>query len=439
MRKAFAVVLLSIILGCAELDPPLSSNSIATATLTITSEQTSIDTPTSPSSTNDAINRQEVISPQLKNICPEQQLIPIEELELSSDLRLLLLPGSVEAYPPTPGKPLSISLENLSPITIFDDELYEFSVSPDHKWIYFNRLGIDGKYPKLWISSLDGKTQWPVIDLEGRDFAGYAVWVSEQEIFIIGSPNKSEISALNPWEFMPFMGINPFTFEERQLTYLVRSPEDGLFFYGIANLEMHPFGMYGRLNRVDFIYDYEEDKALPVFSWLNEVNPFDMQFMKSIWVYDVGAFAVTIPHPDGIDLALNLNLQSAGENSQYDDVMKRIIFPKSLLPASVLGIVPNSDWIALQRFDFFDSSKGENWFYVLDYSNQIVYDYCFDLKDSVKRVKFSPDGKFVAFSLENFAADLEQDQHYVAILNLEIGTVTYLKGYVIIDWGVAEP
>jgi hypothetical protein len=445
MRKTFIQFLLLFVagVGCTVLNPSLSSPPITTAA-SVVSEQVSIGTPTitatrSPLSTVDSTHQQDVISPQLKNICPENQLVSIEKLDLPRDLRLLLLPNTVESYPQIPGKPLSISSENPAPATIFDDELYDYSVSPDYKWIYFNRLSVDNKHSVLWISSLDGKNQWPVIELDSEDYTGYASWVSEQEIFIIGSPHENDISALDLWEYMPFMGVNPLTLEERQLTYLARNQEDGLFYYGITNLDKRPFGMYGRLNRVDFIYDYEEDKALPVFLWLDVVDPFDMQFIKPIWVYDEGKFAVTIARPDGIDLAFNLNIQSAGENKDYDDVMKRIIVPERLLPSSVLGIVPGKDLVALQRFDFFNSSQGENWFYVLDYNNQIIYDYCFDLQDSVKRVKFSPDGKFVAFSLENFAADLEQDQHYIAILNLENGTIAYLKGYTLVDWGTVAP
>ncbi|MEP7137485.1 MAG: hypothetical protein ABI904_21375 [Chloroflexota bacterium] len=400
---------------------------------------TSVVTAVTQSPTETNLNsEQSVISPQLVNNCPEKQIVLFEDLGLPKNLRLLLLPNTVESYPQIPGKPLSISSENPSPTTIFDDELYDYSVSPDHKWIYFGRPSVDEKYSVLWISSLDGRKQWPIIELGGKGYAGYASWVSEQEVFIIGSPHENEISALNLWEYMPFMSVNPFTLEQRPLTYLARNQQEGLFYYGAVSLDNRSFGMYGRLNRVDFVYDYENDKKLPAFLWLETVNPSDIQFTP-IWVYGDGKFAVTITRPDGIDLAFNLDIQSARENKQYNDVMERIIFPERLLPSLVLGIVPVENLIALQRFDRFNSSQSGKWFYVLDYKNKIIYDYCLDLKDSVMRVKFSPDGKFIAFSLDNFTTNLEPDQHYIVILNLESGTIAYLKEYTLVDWGVVTP
>lgn len=445
MRKPLiqSLLLFAIGAGCTVTKPPIGSPSIETAAPAVP-EQVLIGTPLItmtgiPLSTVDSSSQQKIISPQLINICPESQLVSFEEIGLPNNLRLLLLPNTVDSYPQAPSKPLSVSSENPSPTTIIDDELYDYAVSPDYKWIYFNRPSIDENYPVLWISSLDGSEQWPVIDLGGNDYAGYASWVSDQEIFIIGSPHENEISVLDPWEYMPFMAVNPFTLEKRILTYLARNQEDGVFYYGAFNLDKRLLGMYGRLNRVDFIYDYGEDKTLPVFSWLETVDPFDMQFIKPIWVYDEGKFAITIVRPYGIDLAFNLDLQSASESKQYSDVMERIIFPEHLLPASVLGIVPDNNLIGLQKYDFFNSSQGENWFYVLDYNNQIIYDYCFNLQNLVKLVKFSPDGKFAAFSLENLATEIEQDERYVAILNLENGKVTKLKGYVLVDWGFVAP
>jgi len=440
MKKVLVVILFLLSSSCAEKSHSVTLTPNPTSTFGVSEKPSSTPFTTiltqTPLSTADSGSNQNVISPQIKNICPEKKIVPIDELGLSGDHRLLLLSSTVESYPRQPSKPMSISSESPIPTEIFDDELYEYSISPNHNWIYFNRPSAEGNYMVLWVSSLDGKTQWPVMALDGNGYAGYASWISEEEILIVGSPNKSEISSINPWEYSPFISVNPFTLEQRQLAYLARNPDDGLYYYDAVDLRGQPWGMYGKLNSVDFIYDYVSDESFSVFSWLDNVNPFDMQFVKPIWVYDESKFAVTVAHPDGIDLALNLDIQQIKENKQYDDVMERFIFPKLFLPASVLGIVPIKQWIALQRFDFFNSSEGENWFYILDYENQVIYDYCLDLQNSAKRIKISPDGKFVAFSMENFASNLEQDQHYVIVLNLENGKTFYLKGYVLVDWDI---
>lgn len=440
MKKVLVVILFLLSISCTEKGHSITLTPNPTLTFGVSENPSSTPfTATltqTPLSTIDAVSSQNVISPQIKNICPEKKIVPIDELGLSSSHRLLLLSSTVESYPRQPSKPMSVSSKSPIPTEIFEDELYEYAISPNHNWIYFSRPSAEGDYMMLWVSSLDGKTQWPVIALDDNGYAGYASWISEEEVLIVGSPNKSEISSINPWEYSPFISINPFTLEQRQLAYLARNPEDGLYYYDAVDLRGHPWGMYGKLNRVDFIYDYVNDESFSVFSWLDNVNSFDMQSTKPIWAYDESKFAVTVSRPDGIDLALNLDIQLIKENKQYDDVMERFIFQKLYLPTSVLGIAPIKQWVALQRFDIFNSSEGENWFYILDYDNQVIYDYCLDLQNSVKRAKFSPDGKFIAFSMENFSSSLEHDQHYVIVLNLENGKTYYLKGYVLVGWGI---
>lgn len=441
MKKSFLGPLLLIIIttSCIGLKPSVSSS--FTKAAPIATKQALIETSTPATIVNhtDTMTlapEQDIISPQLVNICLENPEVSFEELELPRGFHLLLLSSTVKSSPPVPAKPMSISFENPSPTPIFGNEIFQYSVSPDHKWIYFDRPGANNNHSMLWISSLDGEKQWPVIELYGKDYAGYASWVFEQEIFIIGSPNKDELSTLDPWEYMPFISVNPFTLEHRQLTYLAGDQKVGLYYYGSISMNGRTFGMYGRLNRVDFIYDFDQDKNLPVFSWLDSVDPFDMQVIKPIWVYDENKIAVTIAHPYGIDLAFNLDIQSASKIQPYNEVMKRVLLPERLLPISMLGVAPGKNLIAFQRFDHFNSAQGENWFYALDYNNEVVIDYCFDLQDSVEQTSFSPDGRFVAFSLADFSADLESDKHYVAIFDLHKGVVAYLRGYTAVGWGI---
>lgn len=442
MKKLFITALLFgvVLVSCTKLSPLSVSSDFVAETLMATEEVMSdsqLDIAiTSSEDTVEPI--QNIIVPQLIYICPETQIVPIEKLEIPKDFRLLLLPSSVKAYPQIPSKPLSLFPEASMVSTIFDYEIIDYSVSPDHRWIYFYLPSSDQKYQTLWVSSIDGKEQWPVIELSGKGYSGYASWVSEKEIFIIGSPNESDISVLDLWDYMPFLSVNPFILEQRQLTYLARDPIDGLFYYGAISLDEKTYGMYGRLNRVDFIYDYSNDRVLPAFLWLDAVEPFAMQFIKLIWVYD-NKFAVTIAQSDGIDLAFNLNIQLAGEDKLYNDVMERVIFPERLLPASVLGIVPGRDSIAMRRFDFLFPSENENWFYVFDYKNQYVADYCFDTKDSVNKTEISPDGRFVAFSFEKFDVEYEQEQFYIVVLDIVSGKRAYLEGYVLVGWGIVAP
>ena len=442
MKNILTITLLGILLGtsCTVTDSPYDYSKAATSTA-VEIGQTSVETKVSSAipveGTPDYTNQQIVKSAKIIKTCPDRQIVSFKELNLPDNFRLIALMNTIELYPQIPSKPYSISSVSVTPTPIINDDVFTFQVSLDHKWIYYTRPNQENKFPVLWVSSIDGKENFPVIELGGKGYSGYANWSSDQEILIIGSPREDEISSLDAWEYMPFMSVNPFTLEKRRITYLAeKEANKGLYYYGAFGVDNHSLGMFGRLNRVDFIYDFEQDKSYKVFSWLDSVNPSEMQLMPPVWVYDNGKFAVTVAQSDGFDLAFNLDIQSAGETRSYNDIMRRIVLPEYLLPASVLGIVPVKNLIAIQRLDFFNPNEGANWFYTYDNKNGVVYDYCFDLGASIKQIKFSPDGRFVALSLDGPASDTEQAKNYIAILSLENGKIVYVKGYSLADWGV---
>lgn len=456
MRKPFGLIMFLLILtvGCTSLSasPALTPATLTAARPVLNSTPTAIVTlqptptriisaPTNPllinipPTTISPAPTQEVFSPQLMSVCPKKQVVLFEELELPQDFRIMLLPSSVQSYPQVPAKPLSLSPGNPTPQPIIDDELLSYDVSPNHQWISFYRPGDNEKRTTLWISSLDGKKQWPVIQLGGKGYLGFAVWVSDQEMFIVGSPRAEEYEELTIWDYFPFMSINPFTLEQRSLTYLAGGPMSGIHYYGALSSQGHSYALYGRLNLADYLYDYEQEKALPVFQWLNELDLVKSITIRPVWVYDGDKFAVTVARPDGLDVAMGLDIRSASEGKRYNEVMKKILLPERLLPLDVLGIGPQG-LLALQRAGYASPIGGPDWFYVFDYQNMSIRDYCLDLSDGVWSAEFSPDGRFAAFTLQRSGAMLNKSDHYVAIIDLDKGTVAYLEGYIVVGWGI---
>lgn len=414
----------------------LSSTPIITNTPQLTPTQTKLK-PTqlpltsTPTPMRTSIPTQEVISPQLKMVCPEQQVVKFEEMDIPENIILLLLPGN---YDIDSTSLLALSLNDSAPRPILSIENNYPQVSADQRWILFYRSSDIENYHALWISSADGKEQWQVMQLPA---ANYAAWSADQELLIIGSPNAENMEEVEPWQYMPYLSINPFTLEQQSIEYLAGDRRSGLYYYGSVNSQGRTYGMYGKLNRVDFLYDFLQDEKIPAFQWLDEVNLYDLQKIPPVWVYDGDKFIVTVARPDGLDLKTGLDIHSAGEGKVYAEVMRKILIPEHLLPLYMLGLVPCKDRILLQRANFYDSTDVEpNWLYGIDFEEMIILDYCYALPGTIGPVSYSPEGRFVAFSLVKYTEPLEQDRYYVAVFDLEKGTVAYLKGFTVVDWGL---
>ena len=367
----------------------------------------------------------------LLKVCPEDPEVPFNVLKIADDLRLLLLPEIVQFSPPAPGNLLVMPSGVLEPELVPMVEVYDFSVSPDLKWIYFTR---PGDTSTLWVSSPDGSLQWAATELSGANYAGYASWVTEDSIFIIGSPKKSDISLISTWEYMPFARVNPFTLEKNSVAYLNGESRGDVFYYGTFVAGDVPYGMYGRLNMVDFLYDFMHDTKTPVFSWLDGVKPFDLQLAKPVWTYGKGLFAITVVRPYGFDIAYDLEFDEADQPYQYQEIMQRVYVPAQLLPSSILGIVPVTHLVALHRNSILNPVEEKQWFYSFDYRKNSIIDYCFEVNDTIRKLSFSPDGRFAAFSLEGSSSGLGENRYYVVVLDLQTGERATLRWYTLADW-----
>ena len=459
MRKftTVSIILLAVVSACTFSTSPQVAETPSTVTITETSSPTikaviiATQTPTEtlPASLDTAVvtpsldvtQKISTFKPDL--VCPKQQVVPFEELDISPQYGIILLPGNADLHPENaiplillPGEAVP---EPISDITEARSHFYE--VSPDHKYFLFYRDEGDEKQETVWIRSLDDQEQWPVVQINKLN---YARWASEEELFIIGSPDADEYEKLDIWSFMPFLAVNPFTLEQRQLTYIAGDRTQGRYFYGLIDNGMgSAYTLYyeGRMTGVEFyIYDYSKDEALAIFQWLKEVDPIElMTNFLPVWIYENDQYAVTISLSDGFDLALGLDLSTALCDQNYNDIMSTIILPERFLPSRVLGIVPERNWIALQRAGYLENADNSpNWFYIVDYQNNIIRDYCLDLLDSVSIVKLSPDGRFAAFSLYDFSATTDGMKQSVAILDLDLGVVNYVKGYELIDWVITN-
>ena len=265
-------------------------------------------------------------------------------------------------------------------------------------------------------------------------------WKSDQEIYVIGHPNAEDYEELSALDYFPFLIINAFTMEQQTLPYLVDywngRMADGYLISQEKSLMLFDESSIDGLRY--FIYDFNNDESFQVFRWLlnEKVDPLRVVFsFQPVWIYDKDRFAIALAQQDGIDLAIDLDIETAKEDVDYDNVMTSVILPERLNPAYVLGIVPGTSQVVLKRFDIYHASSPK-WFYLINYEDRILIDYCFDLADSVSDIKFSPNGRFAAISLQKFSVSSEQIGFYTVVIDLKIGTAAYLEDYVVIDWGV---
>jgi hypothetical protein len=135
-----------------------------------------------------------------------------------------------------------------------------------------------------------------------------------------------------------------------------------------------------------------------------------------------------------LDIAFDLDFEDAGKSHEYQEIMQRVNLPTQFLPTSVLGIVPVTHLVALHRDSILGPVQEKKWFYVLDHRQNAIIDYCFEVNDSIRKLSFSPDGRFVAFSLEASSSGSVDNRFYVVVLDLQTGQIATLRRYTLADW-----
>ena len=402
ISATFALILLT---ACA---PPVSKTSVPNNTSSPTTAVTVIE------------------------ICPSSRFVPLEELGIPDQFRLIVLPLDLETYEdPTTGYHL-ISLTD-SKIQYVDvsppagTTNHGYIVSPDGQWMSFHRhSNNDSTNSTLWISSLNGENQWKVKQLTDVNYSYQ--WISEDEIVIWGPQNYDFSEAYPPLHYyLPLAVINPFTLEEQPLASLPQEYIDGLQDGILAFSRSGTLYYMFILRRIDsyFLHNYKEKSTQEVFEWLtgHGKDSFSTRVHR-----DGDLFIITVDQPYGFDLSPKLNVSDITRQQDYSKIMSEIVLPTEFGPLRVAEKLPQTNlWGIYQNLDI-DSNSPIKYF-SLDPQNMKMTNYCIAIPQDTNVVD-SPDGNFIAI--------FEYPKSEITILNLKTGYASVLKDYHLVGWGVQK-
>ncbi len=371
------------------------------------------------------------------DICPSSRIVPLEELGIPDQFRLIVLPLDLDKYEdyvtgyylisPTD---LRIQYVDVSPTAGTANNSY--IVSPDGQWMSFLReSNNDFTNRTLWVSSLNGEKQWKVKQLTDLNYSFQ--WISKDEIVIWGPQNYDFSEAYPPLHYyLPLAAINPFTLEEQPLASLpqeyIDGLQDGMFAFRSGTI----YYMF-MLRRIEsyFLHNYKDNSTQEVFEWLNGHGKDSF----SRWIHREGDFfIITVDQSYGFDLSPKLSVSDITQQQDYSKIMRKIVLPTEFGQLRVTDMLPQTNlWSLYQNTDI-DSSSPIMYF-TLDPQNMKLMNYCFEIPWDAN-VADSPDGTFIAIS--SISSGDEYPRSEITILNLRTGYASVLKDFHLVGWGVQK-
>jgi hypothetical protein len=416
------IIVALVIASCAPLT--LTEAPLSPATVTRVSTPTPLP-PSPPTSLPTSLPATEPapppIYPVLEKLCPASPLVPLAELGLDSRVRLLVVPDTLETrwdenrvgvFVVAPNDPTPWRMDYLFQEGYLNSS--GVSVSPNGRWLIFNRKAIGQESLVSWISSLDGQQQWPLSSMEENLSAS---WLDESSVMMWDAENE------------PRKVINPFTMEEELLTNLPKTD-----IIGIGAILFRDAGETWMLYQAG--YDYRLFNASTqtdqqVLEWLSAV---DVPFLATgISVTTDGQIAIKVVRPYGFDMSPLMRVPEVIASESYTQTMQPVFLPESILPAQPSWESTSTSAMSIYN----DSEQKPNpapQFYWFDYEQQIIKDYCFAPKG---RADISPDGKFVAFT-RHYLPSLQPVPKSIFILNLDTGYISQIDGYQFVGWAWAD-
>lgn len=447
MKRIFCLsVCIFILYGCAA---PLQPQ----ATETQLQSETKIDgiTPTGtmdPGTATPTINYDDVetrtitptpaeikkIIPGVVSLCQDTNEVPWETMADSLTSSFYILSTQLYDSPPSPVSPLLVTPGNPSPaLTNIPSQNSYFKLSPDKQWFLYLDKNFETSLMDIWVVSTDNAQNLIVFSTSTNNSVE---WLSDHELILNGSPDAASYERLELYQKMPYQIINPFTGEQRELTYIAGGRTSGRYFDEVFEIDGTPYTLFfnGKSTGIEYlIYDYKNEVSIPAIQWLKgpDHGGMGLSHFPPTWYYGENRFATILAEPEGLDVAL-FDFEQAQQDIPYNEIMTRIILPEDIPTPLVLGIGPENDLIILQDYDDSRTSE-ENQFYSLDLTKGEITAYCPFMQGNAGRVSFSPDNRFIAFSM---SAPIEiGGEENLVILDLSTGTVSYLPGYLFLGWG----
>jgi hypothetical protein len=374
---------------------------------------------------------------RIVDICPSSRFVPLQELEIPDQFRLIVMPPDLERH-----GDYEMGYSLIVPSDSKVEEVYvsppantanqDYIISPNGQWISFLRQPLnDSTNRTLWISSLNGEEQWEVKQFP-ETFRSYQ-WISEDEIVIWGPQNYDAAEPYPPpYNYIPLAVINPFTFEVQLLPPLpqkyIDEKQDQMYVFRSSTL----YYMFMLMQTEGyFLRSYKDNSIQQIFEWLNGHG----NDSYSTRVHREGdLITIKVDQPYGFDLSPNLSVSDITQQQDYSKIMRKIVLPTEFGPLRATDMLPQTNlWNLFQKRDI--DSTSPVMYFTLDPQNMNLTNYCFEINWG-SYIMDSPDGNFIAIS-RDYAGD-EYPKGEIIILNLKSGYASVIEGYQLLGWGVQK-
>jgi hypothetical protein len=287
------------------------------------------------------------------------------------------------------------------------------TVSPDKRWfVYYVKEDYDTY--ELWVSSIDGETNIKVEGGVPRSISFF--WTGNHTLVGIDQDESAAVLRIDP--FIP--RIEPLD------TFILNMDEWIFAFNPDATKVIDLPYLYKRPTSL-IHHDYSTGEDHSVFPGMDPgriVNPYFLNWRSE---------NVSLAFMDGNILELALDVPPERLAQQLFP-QQRIHFPENSHPRIYArwpgGWWSNSRYLAI-AMKFKDGSidpTGEDWFYILDTTRWVLYDYCIP---SPGLLYASADERFLAWSA--FKENTERLGTYV--LEIDTGRRTWIDDWEVSEWG----
>jgi hypothetical protein len=378
----------------------------------------------------------ERLDPKIEKICPSKAEISIDELGLPENIGLFAVHEN--EFFGKKSQPLRYSLllfsgtsptANKTEISSGSDLVDGVIMSPSGQWIAILRWRKDSPQEGIWIRTIDGKKQWKVADISVKQRTS---WISDNEMLIIGAVNETDYEGRIPEEDeMPLFSINPFTLEQRPLAPL---PKGTVYDYNsYHSRDGNAYSIYYKKNdekKMRFLYDYAKGTSTPIFRWIDFSDP-----TAGIGIRPNGLYYVAQRVENGVDFALDLNVEQIAADNDYNHLMKHLSIndQQDLSISPVIGMTKSDILILTSPTSLLDNEKPTPLF-SYDYKADVIKDYCIRAIQSSVDVGFSPDEQFVALTVAEFVNNKEA--YHILIVNLTTGYYSVIENVRAIGFGI---
>lgn len=365
------------------------------------------------------------ITPKLQIICPTQPEVPLEKLGIDSYMFLVTKYDKEKGYQkPEETGALVASLDTLIPKQVPNTisknglRLVSYSFSPQDGLLWLSYKSEDNKKESVWLSTWDGKKQWELYEEEYTSPHFNSILIDNRVLFRIYQPDLKEIYE------------KPISLKNLKtgVTHLFPSFPENLVIKDYFFMKDNFYLIYALGEDLDqfTIYNDANQTSMQAFQWLDDKEWIDFS-NTGIYFQENGLFLVRVVRPYGLDLGIDLNLDTVMQSKVYEEVMKAIILPGAeipVFPGSTSGILL-SNGMLIVRYTSFQANITH--IYRLDFKDMVLNDYCFETDSG--SIAISPDERFIAITTFHFGT-VENPGYFVkdvVFLDLKTGFWSKLK------------